>query len=70
MGDLASTVQAFVVPALIGLALAAGKHLSGGKAADGGADAAGGGLTRPMALLVLSMGVALFANGILQRVVA
>ncbi|WIA21170.1 hypothetical protein OEZ86_005042 [Tetradesmus obliquus] len=66
VGDLASTVQAFVVPGLIGLALVGGKHLS---AAFPGS-AKGSGAQRAVALLVLALGVALFGNGILQRVLA
>lgn len=62
----ASTVQAFVVPGLIGLALVGGKHLS---AAFPGS-AKGSGAQRGVALLVLALGVALFGNGILQRVLA
>jgi hypothetical protein len=59
-------VQAFVVPGLIGLALVAGKHLTG--KFEGSAK--GSGPQRLMALLVLALGVALFGNGILQRVLA
>eukprot|EP00882_Tetradesmus_deserticola_P009078 GHRQ01009577.1.p4 GENE.GHRQ01009577.1~~GHRQ01009577.1.p4 ORF type:complete len:133 (+),score=81.44 GHRQ01009577.1:773-1171(+) len=67
VGDLASTMQAFVVPGLIGLALVAGKHLA---TTDVEGSAKGSGLQRVMALLVLGLGVALFGNGILQRVMA
>jgi hypothetical protein len=59
-------VQAFVVPGLIGLALVAGKHLT----AKVEGSAKGSGAQRLMALLVLALGVALFGNGILQRVLA
>jgi small neutral amino acid transporter SnatA (MarC family) len=62
----ASTVQAFVVPGLIGLALVAGKHLT--SKFEGSAK--GSSVQRLMALLVLALGVALFGNGILQRVLA
>jgi hypothetical protein len=68
VGDLASTVQAFVVPAMIGLALAAGKHLQLDQKAAAAVGGSSRGLQKLMSLLVLFMGVALFANGILQRV--
>eukprot|EP00878_Enallax_costatus_P026936 GHUV01028951.1.p1 GENE.GHUV01028951.1~~GHUV01028951.1.p1 ORF type:complete len:247 (+),score=76.73 GHUV01028951.1:660-1400(+) len=72
VGDLASTVQAFVVPALIGLALAAGKHLQGAKgaAALDGSSSSNAGMQKLMSVIVLAMGVTLFGNGILQRVLA
>jgi amino acid permease len=71
VGDLASTVQAFVVPALIGLALAAGKHLQGAKgAALDSSSSSSAWFQKLMSLLVLAVGVALFGNGILQRVLA
>eukprot|EP00879_Flechtneria_rotunda_P012528 GHRR01013081.1.p1 GENE.GHRR01013081.1~~GHRR01013081.1.p1 ORF type:complete len:250 (+),score=83.49 GHRR01013081.1:321-1070(+) len=73
VGDLASTVQAFVVPALIGLALAAGKQFVAGSgqkvlAAADGSSSSGAGLQRVMSVVVLVMGITLFGNGILQRV--
>lgn len=57
------------MPALIGLALVAGKHLSGsGATAKVEGSLHGSRLQQLMALLVLVVGVTLFANGILQRV--
>lgn len=67
-------VQAFVIPGLLGLGLTAGKHLVGDKlpsgALPGTASLKGNGLQRVMAAFVLVMGLALFGNGIVQRVVA
>lgn len=74
VGDLASTMQAFVIPGLLGLGLTAGRHLVGGKlppsALPGTPTLKGNGPQRLMAAFVLVMGLALFGNGILQRVVA
>lgn len=66
--------QAFVIPGLLGLGLTAGKHLVGDKlppsALPGASSIKGNGAQRVMAAFVLVMGLALFGNGILQRVVA
>jgi hypothetical protein len=63
-----------VIPGLLGLGLTAGKHLMGGKLPSGAIPGTpplqGNGGQRLMALVVLVMGVALFGNGIVQRVVA
>jgi Transmembrane amino acid transporter protein len=76
VGDLASTIQAFVVPGLIGLALVAGRGLapgSGPKSGGGSSSSdsnSGQALQRVIAAGVLVLGVALFGNGVLQRVMA
>jgi len=63
-----------VIPGLLGLGLTAGRHLVGGKlppsALPGTPTLKGNGPQRLMAAFVLVMGLALFGNGILQRVVA
>jgi hypothetical protein len=56
-----------VVPGLLGLGLTAGRHLAAGsKPAQGSVVGDGG--QRLVAALVLLLGVALFGNGIVQRV--
>jgi hypothetical protein len=71
---LLCVTQAFVIPGLLGLGLTAGKHLVGGKlpsgALPGTKSLQGNGLQKVMAAFVLVMGLALFGNGIVQRVVA
>jgi hypothetical protein len=71
---LAKHLQAFVIPGLLGLGLTAGKHLVGGKLPSGAIPGTpllqGNSLQRLMAVCVLVVGVALFGNGIVQRVVA
>lgn len=69
-----SSLQAFVIPGLLGLGLTAGKHLVGDKLPSGSVPGTtpikGNGLQKVMAAFVLVMGLALFGNGIIQRVVA
>jgi ABC-type phosphate transport system permease subunit len=61
VGDLASTVQAFILPALIGLALTLSQPWK--------QQQTGGGVTNVLVgTVVLVLGVSLFANGIIQRV--
>lgn len=61
-GDLASTIQAFVVPGLFGIVLATRSRKSSERQSAAGhwADGAVGGCA-------LTLGLALFLNGILQR---
>lgn len=67
-------LQAFVIPGLLGLGLSAGKHFVGDKLPPGSipgiASMKGNGLQKVMSAFVLVMGLALFGNGIIQRVVA
>ena len=67
VGDLASTVQAFILPAIIGLALAT-KESFKKLAAQKGDKGEANGLQVLLGTVVLVIGVALFANGIVQRV--
>jgi hypothetical protein len=63
-GDLASTLQAFVVPGLIGIILKRHTKLTGGTSVQMRLQHAASGVVGGVAVF---LGLALFANGIYQR---